>query len=285
MIGPPLEDHAVPMASCGRVGRSGGGDLPGTAPQAVVLDQITVCLGSRMVLREVSLAITAGAITAVVGRSGVGKTTLIRTLNGLVRPCGGTVQVAGLGTLDSAEAWRAHRRRTATVFQDHALIGRLSAIDNVLLGLADQRHPLSLLPWSRALRQRAAMALDFVGLLARADAPVCKLSGGERQRVGLTRALVREPELLLADEPFASVDPALVGQLSRDFRAAVRQCGLTVVIVLHQLHTALAIADRIIGLADGRVAFDGSSSAFDSAARGRVFHNLDALPPLRKDIP
>ncbi len=275
----------MPTAPCGRAGRSGGDDLPGNAPPAVVLDQITVCLGGQMVLRDVSLVITAGAITAVVGRSGVGKTTLIRTLNGLVRPCSGTAQVAGIGTLDGAEAWRAHRRRTATVFQDHALIGRLSAIDNVLLGLADQRHPLSLLPWPRALRQRAAMALDSVGLLARANAPVGKLSGGERQRVGLARALVRDPDLLLADEPFASVDPALVGQLSHDFRAAVRQCGLTVVIVLHQLDTALAIADRIVGLVDGRVAFNGTPCAFDSAARGRVFHNLRALSPLLKDMP
>jgi phosphonate transport system ATP-binding protein len=269
----------------GRVDRSGGGVLPGDTARAIVLEQVTACLGGRKVLQDVSLAIPAGAITAVVGRSGAGKTTLIRTLNGLVRPCSGTVQVDGIGTLTGAEAWRTHRRRTATVFQDHALIGRLSAIDNVLLGLADQRHPLSLLPWPRALRQRAATALESVGLLAWADAPVCKLSGGERQRVGLARALVRDPALLLADEPFASVDPALVGQLSRDFRAAVRQCGLTVVIVLHQLDTALSIADRIIGLVDGRVAFDGIPCAFDSAARGRVFHKLRALSPLPKDKP
>jgi phosphonate transport system ATP-binding protein len=103
--------------------------------------------------------------------------------------------------------------------------------------------------------------------------------------VGLARALVRDPALLLADEPFASVDPALVGQLSRDFRAAVRQCGLTVVIVLHQLDTALALADRIVGLVDGRVAFDGPPCGFDSAARGRVFNNLRTLVPLPKDMP
>lgn len=275
------QDHA---AQCKRVDRCGSDVAPAAAAPAMVLQQITACLGGREVLQDVSLAIPAGAITAVVGRSGAGKTTLIRTLNGLVHSCNGTVQVAGLGILDGAEAWRAHRRRIATVFQDHSLIGRLSAIDNVLLGLADQRHPLSLLPWPLALRQRAAAALESVGLLARAAAPVGKLSGGERQRVGLARALVRQPALLLADEPFAAIDPALVGQLSRDFRNAVQHCGLTVVIVLHQLDTALAIADRIIGLVDGRVAFDGTPCAFDSAARGRVFHNLRALSPLLKEI-
>ena len=120
-------------------------------------------------------------------------------------------------------------------------------------------------------------------MVARATAPVAQLSGGERQRVGLARALVRAPALLLADEPFASVDPTLVGQLSRDFRDAVSGYGLTVVIVLHQLETALAIADRIIGLSDGRVAFEGTPAAFDSAARGQVFHNLRALTTSRKD--
>jgi phosphonate transport system ATP-binding protein len=270
----------MPVAPRGRADRCGNGERPGEARNAIALAGITVALGGRTVLENVSLAFPAGAITAVVGRSGAGKTTLIRTLNGLLRPCNGTVSVDGLGMLVGARAWRAHRRRTATVFQDHALIGRLSAIDNVLLGLADQRHPLSLLPWPATLRRRAASALDAVGLLARADAAVSRLSGGERQRVGLARALVRDPALLLADEPFASVDPALVGQLSRDFRAAVRQCGLTVVIVLHQLDTALSIADRIVGLADGRVAFEGAPCAFDSAARGRVFHNLRALTPL-----
>jgi len=259
----------MPVAPRGRADRCGNGERPGEARNAIALAGITVALGGRTVLENVSLAFPAGAITAVVGRSGAGKTTLIRTLNGLLRPCNGTVSVDGLGMLVGARAWRAHRRRTATVFQDHALIGRLSAIDNVLLGLADQRHPLSLLPWPATLRRRAASALDAVGLLARADAAVSRLSGGERQRVGLARALVRDPALLLADEPFASVDPA-----------AVRQCGLTVVIVLHQLDTALSIADRIVGLADGRVAFEGAPCAFDSAARGRVFHNLRALTPL-----
>ena len=263
--------------------RFGTDDTAGPRPHAMELDGVTVCLGGRTVLRDVSLGIQAGAITAVVGRSGAGKTTLIRTLNGLVAPSAGTIHAEGSEALAGPAAWRVHRRRIATVFQNHALIDRLSEMDNVLLGLADRRHPLSLLPWSKALRHRAVTALESVGMVARATAPVAQLSGGERQRVGLARALVRAPALLLADEPFASVDPTLVGQLSRDFRDAVSGYGLTVVIVLHQLETALAIADRIIGLSDGRVAFEGTPAAFDSAARGRVFHNLRALTTSRKD--
>lgn len=286
MTAQALQDRAMPVARRRRADRFGGcGELPVNTAKAMVLDGVAASLGGRMVLRDITIAIPAGAVTAVVGRSGAGKTTLIRTFNGLVQPCRGTMSVAGVGVLSGPEAWRAHRRRIATVFQDHALIPRLSAIENVLLGLADQRHPLSVLPWSGGLRLRAAKALQSVGLLAFADVPIAKLSGGERQRVGLARALVRAPAVLLADEPFASVDPALVNQLSLDFRTAVRRCGLTVVVVLHQLDTAMAIADRIVGLADGRIVFEGAPCAFDSAARGRIFHNIRQLTTTQKDIP
>jgi len=173
--------------------------------------------------------------------------------------------------MDGPAALREHRHRTATIFQDHALIDRLSAIDNVLLGLADQRHPLSPLPWSRAHRLRAAQALDEVGLLHRAWQRTAQLSGGERQRVGFARALVRRPRLLLADEPFASVDPSLVRHLSQDLRLAVLRSGMTLVIVLHQIETALAMADRIVGLADGTVAFSCRPQDFDTAAQARIF--------------
>ncbi|HLN22355.1 MAG TPA: ATP-binding cassette domain-containing protein [Patescibacteria group bacterium] len=244
----------------------------------IALDNVTVRRGAQDVLRGISLKISSGSITAVVGRSGVGKTTLIRALNGLVRPASGSISISGIGPLDTARALKAHRRRTATVFQDHALIDRLPAIDNVLLGLADQRHPLSPLPWPTALRRRAAEALDEVGLLDRATAWASRLSGGERQRVGLARALVRRPGLLLGDEPFSSVDPMLVRHLSDELRRAVTRSGLTVVIVLHQIDTALALADRVIGLVDGRVGFDGPSASFDTAAQADIFQDSDPNP-------
>ncbi|TWA77893.1 phosphonate transport system ATP-binding protein [Azospirillum brasilense] len=244
---------------------------PEAAPTAIVVDNLAVRRGGVPVLRGVSLTIPQGLVTAVVGRSGVGKTTLLGVLNGLVAPEHGTVTVAGSGPLDDAEALARHRRRTATVFQDHALIDRLTALDNVLLGLADTRHPLSPLPWPRALRRRAAEALDLVGLLPRALVRAGRLSGGERQRVGIARALIRKPDILLGDEPFASVDPALVAHLGRVLRQAVERQGVTAVLVLHQIETAMALADRIVGLAEGRVVFDGPATAFDAAARTAVF--------------
>lgn len=240
----------------------------------LTLEDVTIQRGGKDVLRGISTGFAAGAVTAVVGRSGVGKTTLICLLNGLLRPTAGVVSVAGIGPLDSAASVQEHRCRTATVFQEHALINRLSALDNVLLGLADLRHPLSPLPWPRRMILRAAEALNDVGVLHRATVPVSQLSGGERQRVGIARALVRQPALLLADEPFASVDVAIVRQLSRELTRAVARAGLTVVIVLHQLETALAMADRIVGLADGSIAFDGPAAAFDRAAQAEIFGGM-----------
>lgn len=235
------------------------------------LDDIHVRRGCNDVLRGISAEIPAAAITAVVGRSGVGKSTLMAVLNGLIRPHSGRVTVAGLGIVEGAAPLREFRRRTATVFQEHALIDRLPALDNVLLGLADRRHPLSPLPWPEAMRRQAAAALDQVGLLHRAGARADRLSGGERQRVGVARALVRRPSLLLGDEPFASVDPVLVGQLGELLRRQVAERDTTVVLVMHQIDTALALADKVIGLVAGQVAYDGPASGFDAAAQQRIF--------------
>jgi phosphonate transport system ATP-binding protein len=241
------------------------------AAAAVTLDRVTLQRGGKDVLRDLSLSFVQGTVTVLVGRSGVGKSTLMGALNGLVLPERGTVSITGAGRLDDPRSLREARRRTATIFQDHALIDRLPAIDNVLLGLADMRHPLSPLPWPRSLRLRAAEALNEVGLLNRATARAGQLSGGERQRVGIARALVRRPRLLLGDEPFASVDPVLARQLGAEFRRLVVRNGLTVILVLHQIPLARTLADRIIGLAGGGIAFDGTAAGFDAEAEHLLF--------------
>ena len=245
--------------------------IPAAPRGLIAAERLTVRRGGRDVLRDISLSFEEGTITAIVGPSGVGKTTLMGALNGLITPCRGRVSVAGAGRLDGAVALKEARRITATIFQDHALIGRLSAIENVLLGLADMRHPLSLLPWPQRLRERAALALQEVGLLDRATVRTEQLSGGERQRVGIARALVRRPRLLLGDEPFASVDPALAMRLGEEFRRLVVGRGLTVVLVLHQLHLARTLADRVVGLRVGRVAFDGPAAAFGADEEKQIY--------------
>ncbi|SNB69623.1 phosphonate transport system ATP-binding protein [Rhodoblastus acidophilus] len=241
------------------------------AAPALRVDGLSVTRGGRAILRQVSAAFAAGAVTAVVGPSGAGKTTLLNVLNGLVEPSCGMVASEQLGALRSAESWAALRQRAATIFQDHALIGRLSALDNVLLAFADTRHPLSPWPWPRFAREAAARALADVGLLDRAFERVDNFSGGERQRVGVARALARGPRLLLGDEPFSSLDPPLARRLCDDLRALAVRDGVTVVLVLHQIALARALADRIVGLNDGRVLFDGPAHAFDAATEATVF--------------
>jgi phosphonate transport system ATP-binding protein len=238
---------------------------------AIVVEQLTLRRGKVEVLRDLSLSFRECSVTAVVGPSGVGKTTLVSAINGLLLPEKGRIVVSGIGALDNPAALKAARHRIATIFQDHALIGRLSAIDNVLLGLADMRHPLSPLPWPGELRLRAAEALEQVGLLDKAAVRADQLSGGERQRVGIARALIRKPVILLGDEPFASVDPVLAQRLAENFKSLITKHGITVILVLHQLQMARALADRIVGLSGGRIAFDGPAADFDVDAEARIF--------------
>jgi phosphonate transport system ATP-binding protein len=233
-------------------------------PAFLRLEGVTVRLSGITILEKVSFTAGEGSIVAIVGPSGAGKTTLLRSVNGLTSVTSGSVNF-----IDRAKTARTgiKRARIATIFQEHALIGRLSAIENVLRGLVDRRAPLRFaFSWPYEIWCLAAQALAEVGLLDHAAMPVRLLSGGQRQRVGIARALIRDPELLLADEPFASSDPLLLQKLSSLVKTKVRAKGMTMLIVLHDLEIALAIADHVIGIRDGRIVFNGAASAFDSAA-------------------
>jgi len=280
--------YPLPLERALAAGAVAGHEAPalaaGGSPVLLRLDGVSIERNGKRILDGLDLDIRRGSITAIVGPSGIGKSSLLATLNGLLRPASGNVHVDGIGQLQSPASLLAHRRSSATVFQEHALIARLSALDNVLLGLADRRHPLAPLPWSRAMREQALIALDEVGLLGKALEPVARLSGGERQRVGIARALVRRPRLLLADEPFAAVDPALAERLAGEFLRLVREHQLTLVIVLHQLDLARRLAERIVGLGESRILFDGPPERFDSAARKRLFppHAIPESPPWKE---
>ena len=140
LAGPPVPSHMLDLCSV-RASTPFPWEHPAAPRAAVTVDRLSVRRGGQEVLRDISLTFEEGAITAVVGPSGVGKTTLMGVLNGLITPVAGNISVAGIGQLHDAATLREARRRTATVFQDHALIGRLPAIENVLLGLADAAIP------------------------------------------------------------------------------------------------------------------------------------------------
>lgn len=213
-------------------------------------------------LQHTSLDIARGSFVVLLGTSGAGKSTLLRALNGLVKPTAGSVTAAGFGDLADPSTLQRHRRLTGMIFQQHHLIGRLSVLNNVLLGRMGHHSGWRMFcPWTRSEKEQALAAIDRVGLLERALARADQLSGGQQQRVGMARALIQQPRLLLADEPIASLDPNTSLRLLQLLHDICKSDGLTAVISLHQVDFARQFADRIIGLKQGAVVFDGPPQA------------------------
>ena len=220
----------------------------------------------------VSLSFSQGSFSVLLGPSGAGKSSLLRVLNGLVKPSSGQVLVAGKPLTFSGAALRAHRRRTAMIFQQHQFVGRVSALANTLTGrLGYHSSWRSLLPLPADEKRFAMDCLERVGLgefiLKRAD----QLSGGQQQRIGIARALAQRPEFLIADEPVASLDPSTAHRVLTLLRTVCKQDGITALVSLHQVDLAREFADRIIGMREGGIVFDGSPQQLDSAALDRIY--------------
>jgi phosphonate transport system ATP-binding protein len=246
-----------------------------------VLSQVGVRYpGGVEALRGVDLRIEGDRFTVLLGPSGAGKSTLLRCLNGLARPTEGSVRVEGLGDLSSPAALRAHRRRTAMVFQDHRLIGAMTALGNVLIGRLGHHGWLrTLLPLPRRDRALALECLDRVGLLDKALSRADALSGGQRQRVGIARALAQEPTMILADEPVASLDPATADRVLGLLHGICLRDRIGAVVSLHQLDLARRYADRVIGVAGGRVVFDGAPAELTPRHVAAIYGEAPAPAP------
>lgn len=238
----------------------------------VRLENVGVTYADQVVaLESISLQLYRGEFAVVLGRSGAGKSTLLRTINYLQPPTQGRVVVDGLGDLSRPTVLRSHRQRTGMIFQQHQLIERHSALDNVLMGrLAYHSFWRSLLPLPQRDQKIALDCLARVNLIEKALTPARALSGGQQQRVGIARALAQQPQLMLADEPIASLDPTSAHQILSLLRRICKTDGIAALLSLHQIEFAKKYGDRIIGLAQGRVIFDGPPSALDS-------HHLDAI--------
>jgi phosphonate transport system ATP-binding protein len=230
--------------------------------------------GERTAVDEVSLQIDKGSFVGIIGRSGAGKTTLLRMINRLVEPTGGRILFDSMDvTALRGRQLRQWRARAAMIFQQFNLIGRLDVLTNVLMGrlaaVPAWRSLTNLWPEpDKAIALAALEQFDIAQLAAqRAD----YLSGGQQQRVAIARALVQEPELLLADEPIASLDPHNSEVVMNALRRISTEFGITVVLNIHSLELARAYCGRLVGMAAGRVVFDGTPAELTEAAANTLY--------------
>lgn len=253
---------------------------PGTPP-VVRFDDVTRRFGDTVALDGVSLTADAGEVLVLLGLSGSGKSTLLRHVDGLQAPTSGGVEVLGVDvTAARGRELRALRRRIGFVFQQFHLVGSLTVLENVCTGaLGRLRGPrLGLPTYPRAVREEALAQLDRVGLADRAFQRADTLSGGQQQRVAIARAVLQRPEVLLADEPVASLDPESAHQVMELIREVAAEERLTVLCSLHQVDLALSWGDRIVGLRSGRVVLDSPVRELDRARAMSVYGRVGGAP-------
>ncbi|MDB5812818.1 MAG: phosphonate transporter ATP-binding protein [Betaproteobacteria bacterium] len=234
----------------------------------------------KPVLRDISLDFTTRGFTAVIGPSGTGKSTLIRCINRLVEPTAGQILFQGrdlvkLSGLELREA----RRGIGMVFQEYNLVERLTVMENLLSGRLGYVTPLK--AWLRKFPQSdiedAFELLNVVGLSGFANQRADSLSGGQRQRVGIARAVMQHPKLVLADEPTSSLDPKTsveIMSLMRDLGTA-RQ--MPIIVNMHDVELAKRYADRIIGMSEGRVVYDGPPAGLSDSHLKTIYGGADWL--------
>src|SRR5437773_6962089 len=230
------------------------------APSLLIRNLRKEYRAGETVLRNVSLTVAGRGMTAIIGPSGAGKSTLIRCINRLVEPTAGEILFLGrdLAKLNRAELRRA-RRRIGMVFQEYNLVERLTVMENVLCGRLG--YVSAWRAWRRKFPPddiaKAFALLDTVGLSGFAHSRADSLSGGQRQRVGIARAVMQEPAVLLADEPTSSLDPKTSVEIMQLLTDIARDRTIPIVINMHDVELAKRFADRIVGMAGGRVVFEG----------------------------
>ena len=256
------------------------------AEPVVLISALRCELAGRVALELPRLEIHAGERVAIVGHNGAGKSTLLRCLSGFLAPTQGQVTVLGQ-RIDGGmppNVLRTLRREVGQVMQGLHLVHRLSALENVLIGtLGRTSGAATWRSWARwyapSAIKAARQALAAVGMTDHAETRADRLSGGERQKVALARLLVQQPQLILADEPTASLDPAAAHEVCNLLALAAR--GKTLLTVVHDTRVLPLLADRVIGLSHGRLAFDLPLAAVSEATLAALYRNHAAPEPMR----
>ena len=238
-----------------------------------------------LALQGIDLSIPNGQVLALIGPSGAGKSTLIRCINRLVEPTNGSAILNEVNlTKLSTRALRKSRRKMGMIFQEYALVERLTVMENVLSGRLGYVGF-----WKSFLRRfpkkdvnEAFRLLDRVGLLEMADKRADELSGGQRQRVGICRALIQDPDLLLVDEPTASLDPKTSRQIMRLINELCQERGLTAIINIHDVLLAQMFSQRIVGLALGNIVYDGSPEGLTPEVLTKIYGEEDWSATIEK---
>jgi len=235
---------------------------------------VTRKFGAKIAVDNVTLDIPAGQMVGIIGRSGAGKSTLLRMINRLAEPSSGSIVFSSkdVTRLRGAEL-RRWQRDCAMIFQQFNLVPRLDVLTNVMLGRLNHRSTLTsvLGLFTREERIMGIAALERLGIEQTALQPAGTLSGGQQQRVAIARALLQEPKVLLADEPIASLDPLNAKIVMDALRDINEREGITVITNLHTLDTARNYCERIIGMAAGRVVFDGRPEDLDHEAVKTIY--------------
>jgi phosphonate transport system ATP-binding protein len=240
----------------------------------LVVEGLTCRFGTKSAVDNASFSIEPGTFVGVIGRSGAGKSTLLRMINRLAQPTAGRIVFDGVDvTALKGRELRKWRARSAMIFQQFNLIGRLDVLTNVLMGrLATVSSVRALLKlWPDADKAVALAALEQFEIASLAVQRADQLSGGQQQRVAIARALVQEPDIILADEPIASLDPHNTKLVMDSLQRINRDFGITVMCNLHSLELARSYCSRLIGMSAGKIVFDGTAEQLTASEAQRLY--------------
>lgn len=238
-------------------------------------------------LQDINLQIDKGEFVAVIGLSGAGKSTLIRCINRMHDITGGELLVDEINVGDlRGKAVRKFRRKVGMIFQSFNLVNRTTVLKNVLVAFAPDNPIWCTFTgiYTKAQKIQALEALDQVGILDKAYMRVDQLSGGQQQRVALARTLAQDPDVILADEPIASLDPVTSKRVMNDFTRINKEMNITILMNIHHVEVALEYADRIIGIRAGKIVYDGAASAVDDETLKMIYEgNVEELNSAREE--